>query len=558
MTKNASPRLFGSIDPFFEGDGRLGRTVANEEFFRALVSAEAFDAYHFFLPDRASMDHLSARLARAFPKRWEQGVFQVRSRYEMPRAMQANAYHCFHLSDCVNAPAYVAALRNRVSEHIFPVTSLTHSLSYARYMRDFTAHLWPGCTPRDVVVATSATAVGVMETIYAQIMQGFGMDPARTKRPQLARIPLGVDTERHKPPGDAERESVRNELGYGKEEGIVLVFGRICRQSKADVLPVVRAMLRSKDYGVETGRARLVVAGGMGDDPNSVQTVRVLAINAGLRMDVHADPDEDMKRRLFQAADVFCSPVDNPQETFGIAVLEAGAFGVPAVVSDYDGYKDLVVHGETGVRIPTLGPAGDICDGLPSPLLFDNHIHFHAAQSTVVDTGAMAAGIARLLGDEALRKGMGQAARRRVEEYFSWPRVVEMYLELWERLWDEPLGASRESIPSRHPMDMRHAEIFSGYPTKLLTDEVVVRATTSGKAVHRGLEHPVIYAGIEDLIDPEDVRKLLFFARKDIPLSALKEKTAAAVDGGRDLGFLAAWCLKHDLLEILEQPGGQA
>ena len=52
------------------------------------------------------------------------------------------------------------------------------------------------------------------------------------------------------------------------------------------------------------------------------------------------------------AADLFCSPADNLQETFGLSVLEAMASSLPVVASDWNGYRDLVVHGSTGWLVP--------------------------------------------------------------------------------------------------------------------------------------------------------------------------------------------------------------
>ncbi len=57
--------------------------------------------------------------------------------------------------------------------------------------------------------------------------------------------------------------------------------------------------------------------------------------------------------RVWHAADVFVSPSDNIQETFGLAVIEAMASGLPVVASDWDGYRDLVADGETGFLVPT-------------------------------------------------------------------------------------------------------------------------------------------------------------------------------------------------------------
>ena len=50
--------------------------------------------------------------------------------------------------------------------------------------------------------------------------------------------------------------------------------------------------------------------------------------------------------RAFASADVFLFP--STTDTFGNVILEAMASGVPCIVSDQGGPKDLVVHGKTG------------------------------------------------------------------------------------------------------------------------------------------------------------------------------------------------------------------
>ena len=62
----------------------------------------------------------------------------------------------------------------------------------------------------------------------------------------------------------------------------------------------------------------------------------------------------EVVRCCWSAADVFLSLVDNPQETFGLAPVEAMAAGIPVVVSDWDGYRYTVSDGVEGFRIPTL------------------------------------------------------------------------------------------------------------------------------------------------------------------------------------------------------------
>ena len=53
------------------------------------------------------------------------------------------------------------------------------------------------------------------------------------------------------------------------------------------------------------------------------------------------------------ASDMALSLVDCLQETFGLTPIEAMASGLPVVVSDWNGYRDTVVEGQTGHRIAT-------------------------------------------------------------------------------------------------------------------------------------------------------------------------------------------------------------
>ena len=81
------------------------------------------------------------------------------------------------------------------------------------------------------------------------------------------------------------------------------------------------------------------------------------------------------------------------QEGFGIAFVEAAAFGVPAVGSRSGGIPDAVVDGETGILVPEESPL-DLADALTF-----------------------------LYRKPDIRKEMGRAARERARRDFS-PRAI--------------------------------------------------------------------------------------------------------------------------------------
>jgi starch synthase len=99
--------------------------------------------------------------------------------------------------------------------------------------------------------------------------------------------------------------------------------------------------------------------------------------------------DQAFLRRHLQAADLAVLP--SRHEGFAVAPLEAMACGTPVVASDVSGVRDLLPDGEaSGGRIVVAD-----------------------------DPGALASGILALLRDPALRRAMGDAARRQAVERFS-------------------------------------------------------------------------------------------------------------------------------------------
>lgn len=90
-------------------------------------------------------------------------------------------------------------------------------------------------------------------------------------------------------------------------------------------------------------------------------------------------------------------------EPFGLVVIEAMMSGRPVIASKTGGVTDIVVDGETGLLVPPGDPT------------------------------ALRHAIEHLLADSALRRCMGQAARRKVMEFQASavvPRVEQVYLDL--------------------------------------------------------------------------------------------------------------------------------
>lgn len=115
---------------------------------------------------------------------------------------------------------------------------------------------------------------------------------------------------------------------------------------------------------------------------------------------------------VLATADIFAMPSVFDSETFGVAAVEAQAMGVPVVASRVGGVPEAVRDGETGILVKPADPE------------------------------ALAAAIARLLGDPGLRDRMGKAARKFVAERYDFKdNVLEM-----EKIYTEMIdGGSQKN-----------------------------------------------------------------------------------------------------------------
>lgn len=542
---------WATLHPFFENGDILGRGVANAGFLRALLKADPFSTYSFFLANVGQAEGLARSLRLEFCPLDERGAFEFRTVRDLPGALQERAYYCFHLSDWVSQFTSLARLRNYLAKDIFPITGITHSLSYARYAPAFLGHLWGGVTERDAVIATSRCGAGVMERAFDEARAAYSLDAEKFKAPQIRRIALGMDDNPSLAPDAARRAAARTRHGFGEEEVICLIVGRISHYSKMDILPVLRALHRLKSGGFALDGVRLVLAGWTQDGDDTPDILAALASAMGIKLTIASRPTDEARDSLYQAADIFLSPSDNVQETFGLTILEAGLAGLPIIASEYDGYKDTVLHEKTGLLIPVIGPVCTEYTDILAHLWYDSDYHLRLAQQTALCVPALAEGLAGLIASKERRLTLGRAAREHVLGNYIWDKIIPKYLALWDELRVNPVA--RESLRKiRHPLQFSFARTFEDYTTESLSPELRLAWSRSGEAMYRGKEAPVYYAGIEEFISENALRKMLFQARKVTTVAELRVCLAEFALSGEAADFHILWALKHDFLEVAD------
>lgn len=445
---------FSSVPP----EGIYGMTVFLRRFVEALLRFGDFDELHFFYsgsapqPDQGGLLFSDPRI-RLLPI----------SQFE--RETSRHSYHAFHNLWSPDIGPWTD-LRNRLSAVSFPITGLTHTISYQSFLPRVLGTMLLGTRPWDSILCTTESARIVMRQWIAYLQASFReerqIDLSCDAR--LDVIPLGLDTEVFRPGNKAE---LRSRLGLPADEVLALYFGRFSHYDKMDLFPLLLAFKKVLDDSSQ--KTSLVLAGSESFHKYS-ERVRQFAAEIGiadrviLRTDV---PDTDVAA-YYAAADLFVSPSDSLQETFGQSIVEAMSSGLPVVCSDWDGYKELVVHEETGFRVPSYWMD---CDRMVSDYssvsewLVD---HFLIAQSVAVDVPAMAAAMTRLIGDEGLRRTWGANGRRRSQALFDWRRVIAQHLELWKTLHRQA-AAAPHTPTGKSWFRPEYCKTFQHYSTQMLS-----------------------------------------------------------------------------------------
>jgi starch synthase len=447
--------------------------------------------------------------------------------------------------------ARFAWTRHRLGDHAWSLCGVTHTTATARVLDELASFAAAPVQPWDALICTShavhAMVRQVLDDQDAWLAQRLGASQA--PRPLLPVIPLGIDCDEMAPDA-AARLAWRAQLGIAPTDVAALYVGRFALHSKAHPVPLFQAM----QLAAQQTRQRLVLvlagwfAAGQSAD---LFHATAQAFCPDVTLVVVDGRRPEVRRHIRAAADLFVSPVDNIQETFGLTPVEAMAAALPVVVSDWDGYRDTVRDGIDGFRIATIaappGVHGEITDRFDDGQLDYDPFVAAIAQATAVDVGAMANAIARLAEDPDLRRRMGQAGLARARGQFDWAAVMPRYKALWQEQ-----AALRAAAPmhdgQRRPARPDPSHAFAAWPSAVLGQQARIgRTARDAGDLARLLASPLIAHPGAAMPARRDLERLL--ARADGgPASALL--TALGPGRGPDAMRALLWLAKYDLLVI--------
>jgi len=189
----------------------------------------------------------------------------------------------------------------------------------------------------------------------------------------------------------ADGKSRREEFAKDKEKVLVHLSNFRPVKRVTDVIEIFTLVRKEIP-------AKLLMIGDGPDRSTAEWTVR----QNGLGRDVIFLGKQNQVQELLNCADVFLLPSD--LESFGLAVLEAMACGVPAVCSRVGGVPEVMRDGVEGYLMEPR------------------------------DVKGMAARALEILTERGRREKMGKAARERATSTFCSTKIIPQYEKLYERV----------------------------------------------------------------------------------------------------------------------------
>jgi len=218
------------------------------------------------------------------------------------------------------------------------------------------------------------------------------------ERAKITIIPLAV-VDQWQPA--AERSILLKQLGLPNDAQLLLTVGRLVeRKGVAWFVDTVLPQL------IETHPQLIYLVVGEGDERPAIEAA-VARHQLADHVRLLGRISDDRRSAVYQAANIFVMPnieVPGDIEGFGLVLLEATTFSLPTVAAGIQGVRDAVTDGRNGVLVETQ------------------------------DAAAFQKQITQWLDDPAAAQAFGAQARQYTLATFRWEKLVERYIELYQKV----------------------------------------------------------------------------------------------------------------------------
>jgi nucleoside-diphosphate-sugar epimerase/glycosyltransferase involved in cell wall biosynthesis len=219
------------------------------------------------------------------------------------------------------------------------------------------------------------------------------------KADKLTAIGNGVNISFFTPPDAAYRAQVRASLGLPTDVFVIGVVARMVKEK--GIIEFLQAAIK---ISTQYPQAHFVLVGDrLVSDHNASVEAELCSAQQKLGSHLHTLGYRSNVKEVLCAMDLFCLP--SYREGLPRSIIEAMAVGLPVVATNIRGTREEVVHGETGLLVPTR------------------------------DADALAKAFVDLIMDSDLSHRMGRMGRKRVVNLYNESRVIALQIEVINNLY---------------------------------------------------------------------------------------------------------------------------
>jgi len=159
----------------------------------------------------------------------------------------------------------------------------------------------------------------------------------------------GIDTAFFSPDQvtEIERVTLREKLSIQPDDFVFVFVGRIV--SDKGINELIKAFSELQTVENKLTGIKLLLVGGLENDLDPLNPETLAEINQN--KDIISVGFQQDVRSFFAIADALVFP--SYREGFPNVVMQAGAMGLPSIVSDINGCNEIIIEGENGLIIPS-------------------------------------------------------------------------------------------------------------------------------------------------------------------------------------------------------------